>query len=145
MTERPQMNQPDEKTSIETAVAPANRDFQQEVERLYRLMVYGRWCAVGGLWLTVGALSVWGLRYPISLLLDYFTWSAVRYGLAFNRLPAIGLTTCIGFTVAVLLWQSHNVLFGLSKHDRQQLERQVQRIRLQGHSHPLWKWVCQRK
>ncbi|MBW4579426.1 MAG: hypothetical protein KME42_07615 [Tildeniella nuda ZEHNDER 1965/U140] len=139
------MNQPDEHRSTEIAVAPTDSDFQQEVERLYQLTLYSRWCMVAGLWLTVGTLSVWGLRYPISLLLDYFTWSAVRYGLAFNRLPAIGLATCIGFTVAVLLWQSRNVLFGLSEHDRQQLEQQVQRIRLQGRSHPLWKSVCQRK
>ncbi|PSB29961.1 hypothetical protein C7B82_10375 [Stenomitos frigidus ULC18] len=121
---------------------PMDRRFQQEVERLYRLTVYGRWCVVCVLWLTVGALSLWGLRYPISLLLDYFTWPAVRYGLAFNRLPAIGLATCVGFTVAVLLWQSHNELFGLSQGDRQRLEQQVQRIRLQGVSHPLWKFVC---
>ena len=137
------MNQPDENAAIESAVDTSDRRLQQEVERLYRLTLYGRWGVVVGLWLTVGALSLWGLRYPISLLLDYFTWSAVRYGLTFHRLPAIGLATCIGFTVAVLLRQSRNEFFGLSQHARQRLERHVQRIRLQGHSHPLWKWVCQ--
>jgi hypothetical protein len=139
------MNQPDEKASVASVMDSTNSRFQQEVARLYRLTLYGRWGVVVGLWLTVGALSLWGLRYPIALLLEYFTWPAVRYGLMFHRLPAIGLATCIGFTIAVLLWQSHNALFGLSPHDRQQLERQVQRIRLQGHSHPLWKFVCQPK
>ena len=139
------MNQPDGNASVETVVEAADSRFQLEVERLYRVTLYGRWSVVIGLWLTVGALSLWGLRYPISLLLDYFTWSAVRYGLAFNRLPAIGLATCIGLTVAVLLWQSRNELFGPSQRDRQRLERQVQRIRLQGRSHPLWKFVCQHR
>ena len=139
------MNQPDEQHPLAAPIETTNAEFQQQVERLYRLTIYGRWCVVGALWLTVGWLSLWGLRYPISLLLDYFTWSAVRYGLAFHRLPAIGLALCVGFTVAVLVWQSRNELFGLSPHERQRLEKQVQRIRLQGSSHPLWRWVCQPK
>lgn len=135
------MSQPDEPRSLQPSLDPAI-SFQQEVERLYRLTIYGRWCVVVLLWLTIGALSLWALRYPISLLLDYFTWAAVRYGLMFNRFPAIGLATCIGFTVAVLLRQSHDAVFGLSHLDRQRLERQVQRIRQQGRSHPLWRFVC---
>lgn len=138
------MHQPDEQQPF-AAVEPADVALQQEVERLYRLTIYGRWGGVGILWLTIGALSLWQLRYPLSLLLDYFTWAAVRYGLAFNRLPAIGLGVCIGFTVAVLLRQSRNELFGLSRRDRQRLEQQVQRIRLQGASHPLWRFVCKPK
>ncbi|MBC7970829.1 MAG: hypothetical protein H7Z11_12015 [Verrucomicrobia bacterium] len=137
------MNQPDEPQPL--TAQPTDIAFQQDVERLYRLTLYGRWGVVVILWLTIGLLSLWGLRYPISLLLDYFTWAAVRYGLAFNRLPAIGLATCIGFTVAVLLQQSRNELFGLSQRDQQRLEQQVQRIRLQGSSHPLWRFVCQPK
>ena len=133
------MNQADEKQPL---AAQTEKAFQREVERLYRLTLYGRWCVVVVLWLMVGSLSLWGLRYPISLLLDYFTWSAVRYGLAFHRLPAIGLSLCIGVTVAVLVWQSRNALFGLSPHERQRLEKQVQQIRLQGSSHPLWRFVC---
>lgn len=138
------MNQPEGSQPL-TAEESTSVALQQDVERLYRLTIYGRWCVVVILWLTIGSLSLWGLRYPISLLLDYFTWAAVRYGLAFNRLPAIGLATCIGFTVAVLLQQSRNELFGLSQRDRQRLEQQVQRIRLQGASHPLWRFVCKPK
>ncbi|MBW4690500.1 MAG: hypothetical protein KME27_01900 [Lyngbya sp. HA4199-MV5] len=135
------MSQPDEPRLLPTS-GDAATTFQQEVERLYRLTIYGRWCVVVALWLTIGALSLWALRYPISLLLDYFTWAAVRYGLLFNRFPAIGLAICVGFTVAVLLRQSHDAVFGLSQFDRQRLERQVQRIRQQGRSHPLWRFVC---
>lgn len=116
--------------------------FQQQVERLHQLTVYGRWMFVAGLWLTVGTLSLWGLRYPISLMLDYFTWASLYYGLHFNPLPTIGLATCIAFTVSVLVWQSRNILFGLPKRDRDRLERQLLRIRKQGNSHPLWNYVC---
>ncbi|WP_421657382.1 hypothetical protein [Leptothermofonsia sp. ETS-13] len=118
--------------------------FQQEVERLHQLMVWGRWAVVGVLWLTVGALSLWGLRYPISLVLDHFTWAAVRYGLAFHRLAAIGLAICLGSTLGVLIWQSRNILMGLPQREKRRLEQQVCRIRQQGPSHPLWKYICQR-
>lgn len=119
--------------------------FRQQVARLHKLTVIGRWLFVLGLWLTIGLLSLWGLRYPISLIQEYFTWAAVYYGLHFHSLPAIGLATCIAFTTAVLLWQSRNILFGLPKRERDRLEHQVLRIRKQGSSHPLWKYVCQDK
>lgn len=116
--------------------------FRQEVDRLHQLTVVGRWAVVIVLWLTVGTLSLWGLRYPISLMFDYFTWSAVRYGLAFHRLAAVGLGICVGTTVAVLLWQTRNILVGLPLRDKQKLKQQVWRIRQQGPGHPLWRFVC---
>lgn len=118
--------------------------FRHQVARLHNLTVRGRWLFVLGLWLTVGTLSLWGLRYPISLIREYFTWAAVYYGLHFHPLPAIGLATCIAFTTTVLLWQSRNILFGLPKRERDRLERQVLQIRKQGSSHPLWKYICQK-
>jgi hypothetical protein len=119
--------------------------FQQKVQRLHQLTVYGRWIFASGLWLTVGAISVWSLRYPISLVLEHFTWAAVRYGLMFDLKPAFGLFLCIGMTLGILVWQARNWLFGLPKSDRQRLEQQVLRIHKQGGSHPLWKWVCNQK
>jgi hypothetical protein len=121
----------------------SNQAFQQEIERLHRLTVYGRWFVVGLLWLTVGSLSLWGLRYPISLILDHFTWSAVRYGLVFHRLSAIGLAICVGSTLGVLIWQSRNILMGIPDREKKRLEQQVARIRQQGPTHPLWKFICQ--
>ncbi len=115
--------------------------FQAAVQRLHRLTVYGRWLTVLGLWLTVGSLSLWSLRYPISLLQDYFTWAAVRWGIVFQPLPALGLGLCVAVTIAVLVWQSRNILVGLPKSERQRLEKQVLKIREQGSSHPLWRWV----
>ncbi|MCY7272201.1 MAG: hypothetical protein LH702_00280 [Phormidesmis sp. CAN_BIN44] len=115
--------------------------FQSAVQRLHELTVYGRWLTVLGLWLTIGSLSLWNLRYPISLLQDYFTWAAVRWGIVFQPLPAMGLGLCVSMTIAVLVWQSRNILVGLPKSERQRLEKQVLKIREQGSSHPLWKWV----
>lgn len=111
------------------------------IERLHQLTVYSRWILVGCLWLSVGSLSLWGLRSEIALWQDYFTWTALRYGLAYNLLPAIGLGFCLGTTTGVLVWQSRNILLGLSQLERQRLEQQVQQIHKQGTSHPLWHWV----
>ena len=117
--------------------------FQQQVQKLHQLTVYGRWLFVCLLWVTVAPLSLWGLRSEITLWRQYFTWVAVRYGLYYNPVPTVGLAFCIGTTVAVLVWQSRNILLGLPHQEQRRLEQQVSRIRQQGASHPLWKWICQ--
>ncbi len=116
--------------------------FNQEVQRLHQLTVYGRWLFVTLLWVSIGSLSLWGLRSEIALWRQYFTWAAVRYGLYFNPLSTFGLALCVGMTLAVLIWQSRNILFGLPENEQRRLEQQVLRIREQGQSHPLWKWIC---
>jgi hypothetical protein len=115
--------------------------FQASIQRLHELTVLGRWLAIIALWLTVGAASLWGLRYPISLMQEYFTWAALRNGLANHPISAMGLGLCIGLTIGVLVWQSRNILFGLPKDEQERLEKMVLRIRQQGESHPLWKWL----
>lgn len=115
--------------------------FQAAVQRLHQLTVLGRWLVVIGLWCTIGALSLWGLRYPISLMQEYFTWAALRHGLANNLPSTIGLALCIGMTLSVLVWQSRNILFGLPPNEQKQLEQKVLKIWQQGKSHPLWKWI----
>jgi hypothetical protein len=117
--------------------------FKQQVQKLYQLIVYGRWLVVVLLWLTVGSLSLWGLRSEIALLLQYFTWVAVRFGLYYNPLPTLGLTFCIVMTISVIVWQSRNILLGLSPQEQKRLEQQVHKIRQQGATHPLWKWICE--
>jgi hypothetical protein len=115
--------------------------FKNQIDNLYRLNVYTRWVVIGLLWLTVGAYSLWELRYPISLLQEDFTWAAVKYGLIFQPVPAFGLFLCIGMMMGTLVWQSRNLIWGLPKKERQQLVQQVCQIRKQGSSHPLWKLV----
>ncbi|MBD1920930.1 hypothetical protein H6F77_07495 [Microcoleus sp. FACHB-831] len=126
----------------ETPATDLDAKFKDQVQKLYGLTVWGRWFVVGILWISVGSLSLWSLRYHISLLLEYFTWAAVRYSLIFNTLPTLGLSLCIGMTVAVLVWQIRNSMLGLPAEEQRRLEQQVQRIRQQGPSHPLWKLVC---
>lgn len=116
--------------------------FKQQVQKLYQLTVYGRWLVVALLWLTVGSLSLWGLRSEIALLLQYFTWVAVRFGLYYNPLPTLGLTFCIVMTISVIVWHSRNILLGLPPQEQKRLEQQVHKIRQQGATHPLWKWIC---
>jgi hypothetical protein len=115
--------------------------FKDRVERLYRLNVYGRWLTIGFLWATVGAYSLYELRYPIELIREDFTWAAVKYGLIFQPVSAIGLAICVGMMVGTLVWQSRNAIWGLPKHERERLVKQVCQICKQGSSHPLWKWV----
>jgi hypothetical protein len=118
-----------------------NPNLSPELMRLHQVTVWGRWLVVVCLWLTVGLLSLWGLRGEMALWMQYFTWAAVRYGLAYNPIPAFGLALCIGLTVATLVWQSRNILLGLPVPEKQRLEQQVHRIRQQGPTHPLWQWV----
>lgn len=117
--------------------------FERQVQKLYRLIAYSRWLVVGCLWLSIGVLSLWGLRYEIALLLQYFTWVAVRYGLYYNPLPTFGLAFCSVMTISTIVWQSRILLFGIPPKELRRLAKQVQQIRQQGTSHPLWKWICQ--
>jgi hypothetical protein len=119
--------------------------FRTEVERLYRLTLYGRWLFAGLLWLILGSWSVWDLREPIALMREYFTWSALRYGLVFHPIGALGLGLCVSLTVSVLVWQSRNLIWGLPQAEQKRLHESVCKIRQQGMSHPLWKWVCGQK
>lgn len=138
------MDQYDDQTASvdEFATNDSEVTFQVQVQRLHQLTVYGRWLLVAGIWLTIGSLSLWGLRYPISLLLEYFTWSAVRYGLFYHLGPTVGLAFCVGMTASVLVWQSRNILIGMPRKEKQRLEQHLLKIRQQGPSHPLWKLVC---
>jgi len=125
--------------------SPDDLIFNSQVQKLHRLTVYTRWFVIGILWITVAPLSLWSLRDEIALWQSHFTWSAVRYGLAYNRLAAIGLGFCIGLTIATLVWQSRNILFGVSPAYQHRLEQQVFKILKQGPTHPFWKWVISTK
>ncbi|MGD1873771.1 MAG: hypothetical protein ACFB02_12045 [Mastigocoleus sp.] len=117
--------------------------FNKQMMKLHRLTVIARWLFACFLWLTVAPICLWNLRSEIILWKQYFTWAALRYGLAYHRLSTIGLAFCIGTVLATLVWQSRNILLGISKAEKQRLEKQVWQIRHQGSSHPLWKWICE--
>jgi hypothetical protein len=122
-------------------MTPSHPQYQRQVEKLHRMTVYGRWLVVILFWLTFGVYGISGLRQEIALWLDYFTWTAVRYGIAYNPLPSLSLAFCIGMSASVLVWQSRNIIWGLPKRERYRLEQQVKRILAKGPNHPLWKWL----
>lgn len=88
---------------------------------LRRNWMHRWWLFTLGLWLTVGIASVWAMRRTWHQLAEYFTWAALRYGLAFHRLAAIGLGLCLGLTVALLIKESRFILFGLTRKERNDL------------------------
>lgn len=138
----PSMEQPED-PFLELDTLKKDPKFQQQVQKLHQITVYSRWLFVGLLWLMIAPVSLWSLRSEIALLKQYFTWTAVRFGLYYHPLPTFGLALCIGMTISVLVWQSRNILLGLPADEQKRLEHQVSKIRQQGSTHPLWKWVCQ--
>lgn len=133
MTQKTQNFQPAAETEIPTLL--------WDIRRLHQLTIYARWAFVLSLWLTVGAFSLWQLRFRIQILMDYFTWAAVKYGLAYHIVAAFGLALCLGVTASVLTWHLRNLLLGLPKSERDRLQQQAIRIRQQGKTHPLWRWL----
>jgi len=119
----------------------SDRTLDIQMQRLHRLTVWVRWIVLLLLWLTVGSWSLWQLRREIGLWIDYFTWPAVWYGLWAHLWPRLGLALCLGATIAVLVWQSRNILWGFPPAYRKRLQKQVLRIREAGPQHPLWKWT----
>jgi hypothetical protein len=116
-------------------------EFSRQVQRLHRLTVYSRWLFVAVCWLAIAPLSLWALRDDIALLRQHFTWTALRYGLAYHLNAALGLAFCIAVTGAVLVWQSRNILRGLPTREKQRLEKRLREIHAAGPRHPLWRWV----
>ncbi|NJM72162.1 MAG: hypothetical protein HC862_19360 [Scytonema sp. RU_4_4] len=136
------MAPPEEPPKTSWYTHESDPSFAKQVQKLHQLEVYSRWLFVVFLWLTIAPLCAWDLRSEITLWQQYFTWVAVRYGLYYHPLATLGLFFCLGMILAVLIWQSRNILLGLSQQEKQRLEQQVFRIRQQGPSHPLWKWIC---
>lgn len=81
------------------------------------------------LWMTVLPLSLWGLRTTWQQLATYFTWAALRYGLAFERWAALGLGLCVGLGVALLIAETRHLFWGFTRRERYQLLRALRRRR----------------
>ncbi|NER85245.1 MAG: hypothetical protein F6K42_38245 [Leptolyngbya sp. SIO1D8] len=85
------------------------------------------WFVTLGLWATVGIASLWSLRKTFYQITEYFTWTAIRYGLGFNRPAAIGLGLCVGLTVALLVKETRFILFGLTRQEQNDLRKALKR------------------
>lgn len=123
------------------ALATLEPDLRRAVLRLHGWEQRRRWFLLLLLWLVVVPICLLLLRYPLSLLADYFTWSGLRYGLAFNPKPASGLLVTLLLTLTSLLSQGGYRLFGLSRAEVRRLEKRVLRIRERGRQSPLWQKV----
>jgi hypothetical protein len=123
---------------IERNSAEKAQGVEPEIEYLRQHMMRNWWWLCLALWLTIGALSLWGLRADLRLLSEYFTWAAVKFMLVYNRAAAMGLGLCFGLTLALLYAESRHILWGLSKIERLQLTHRLEKIREQGPSHPQW-------
>jgi hypothetical protein len=115
---------------------------ERQIGRLIELQTRMRWAFVLFLWLTLGSFCLWWLRDDISLWLEFFTWSAVRVSLQYNRLVFLGLGLCVAMTLSTLIWQSWQIIWGIRKSEYRLLSKQVAEIQKAGPKHPFWKWVC---
>ncbi|MEM7649021.1 MAG: hypothetical protein AAF283_07565 [Cyanobacteria bacterium P01_A01_bin.70] len=94
---------------------------------LRRVWMRRWWLVTLGLWATAGVISIWSLRRTWQQAAEHFTWAAIRYGLAFNRLAAAGLGLCVGLTVALLVKEARFLLFGLTPQERRDLLKALQK------------------
>ncbi|MGD1898674.1 MAG: hypothetical protein ACFB16_17175 [Phormidesmis sp.] len=113
----------------------------REIEALRQAMMRTWWWVCLALWLTVGALSLWWVRSDLQELQQYFTWTAVRYMLVYNRVAGMGIGLCIGLTLALLYSESRQILWGISAGERSRLLSDLEKIHAQGPSHPQWKVI----
>ncbi|MEO0395112.1 MAG: hypothetical protein AAF243_03880 [Cyanobacteria bacterium P01_A01_bin.137] len=114
---------------------------EKAIEALRQHSLTMWWRLTVGVWLTVGPLTLWQLRSEISLLLDYFTWTSVYYGLKYNFLGSVGFFLCVGLASTLLIREIRHLTLGISPMEHKRLEKQLAQIRRQGSSHPLWSLV----
>ncbi len=114
---------------------------EREIEYLRQYQMKNWWWLCLAIWLTIGVFSLWSMRSDLAEMREYFTWTAVRYMLAYNRLAAMGLGLSIGLTIATLYAESRHILFGLSISEQHQLAGRLAKIQAQGPSHPQWKII----
>jgi hypothetical protein len=110
--------------------------------RLLRLYHGGSFIFLGLLWLLIGIPSLWALRVDLGRLLNYFTWTGLRYALFYRPgWPTLGLLLCVSFTMGILIAQSRYELFGLYPMERIMLEQQSRWILAFPVRHPLRRWL----
>lgn len=120
-------------------------DLPPELQRLRLLAIYWRWSGVAVCWLLLAPLGIWGLRDEIRLWQDYFTWTAVRYGLAYNWLSALCLMFCLGTTISTAVLQWDYWWGAISPREKTRLERRLKAIAELDPRHPLRRWISRNR
>ncbi|MEO1620044.1 MAG: hypothetical protein AAFU53_03315 [Cyanobacteria bacterium J06632_3] len=113
----------------------------KELEALRQAMMRSWWLICLGIWLTVGLGCLWWIRRDIVEISEYFTWAAVRSIFLYQRPAGMGLAFCIGLTFALLLSESRQILWGISKDEQARLMVNLEKIHAQGPSHPQWELI----
>jgi len=111
---------------------------------LHRCAIVGRWACIVCCWAAFGIPSLWFLRDEIALWREFFTWAAVWYAFRVHPWPAFGLSLSYGVTLATLVWQSRNILFGLSARELAQQHQRAAALRSRGNRSTLWLWFISR-
>ncbi|MEM9155821.1 MAG: hypothetical protein AAGB13_12445 [Cyanobacteria bacterium P01_F01_bin.33] len=119
----------------------ARSELSPEGQKLALIYMRLRWVVVMLIWVGVGIPSLLILRAEISRLLEFFTWSGLKYSLLYSPIAGIGVCISLAFTLAALLWQSHYELFGLSKQTRQSIEQQAEFVRQLEPNHWIRRWL----
>ena len=118
-------------------------DFEDDfVAFLHRCTTIGRWLFVLLLWLSFGIPAIWSLRDEIHLWYKAFTWVAVLYGFQAHLWSSFALAFCVGMILSTLVWQSRNILWGLSPAELARLSHYAHHLRQQRTSSTLWLWFC---
>lgn len=107
---------------------------------VHRCTVIGRWIVVLLLWLSLGIPALWFLRSEISLWRENFTWVALWYSFRAHPWPSFALALCLGMLLATLVWQSRNIIWGLSARELDQVQRYARHLQHQRTRSTLWLW-----
>lgn len=118
--------------------------YKTPIRRLINLQTLLRWLFSILMWLTLGSFCLWQIRAEIAMLLDIFTWSALRSVIQYRALPSLGIAFCLSTTLSTLVWQSQHILWGFSRQEHLSMVKYIQNIEVRGTKHPLWRWICQR-
>ena len=106
------------------AIAP---DLKPKVVALYQADQRQRWQSLLFLWLVMMPICLFLLRKVWGLLWEYFTWSALRLGLQYNIIPAMGIIGISLLTTTTVLRQLRVRWFGLSQGEVKRLVKQVRK------------------
>jgi len=116
-------------------------DRENEIEALRQNMMKTWWLLCLGLWIVIGLPCLWWIRQDLVEIAEYFTWAAVRSIFLFQRVAGTGVAFCIAVTFALLVSESRQILWGISKEERHRLAKNLDRIHEQGPTHPQWKII----
>ncbi len=116
-------------------VTSLSRDAQQ----VYLAYQKGLLWLMGGVWILIGIPSLWALRQDVARLMQYFTWTGLRFTLLYKPgWPSFGILFCVILTLYVLLSQSRYELLGLLDSERQLVEATARHLRRLPARHPLF-------